>query len=72
LGHDTPDPRQQCINDFKVAILQDKHIGSEIVLLEDINEVVGDAPELMASVCAKCHLYDLFSDLYPDQVDIPT
>jgi hypothetical protein len=71
-GHDNPDPRQQCIDDFKVAVLQEQSIGSEIVILGDQNEVVGDDPELMASVCAACNLYDPFSDLYPDQADTPT
>jgi hypothetical protein len=71
-GHTKPDPRQQCVDDFKKAVLQEQAIGSDIVVMGDLNEVVGLDPTLMASVCAACHLYDPFSDLFPDQADTPT
>jgi hypothetical protein len=71
-GHEKPDPRQQCIDDLKIEVQKEQNIGSEIVIMGDLNEVVGDDPALMASVCATCHLYDPFSDLYPDQADTPT
>jgi hypothetical protein len=71
-GIDQPDPRQQCIDDFKTAVQHEQTIGSDIVVLGDLNEVVGEDPALMASICASCNLYDPFSDMYPDQVDTPT
>jgi hypothetical protein len=71
-GQDQPDPGQQYIDNFKIAVQHEQNIGSDIVVLGNFNEVVREDSALMALLCASCNLYDPFSNLYPNQVDAPT
>jgi hypothetical protein len=71
-GIKDPNPRKQCITDLKKEIDETRQMGSEIILVGDFNEDVGADPDLMASVCAHCDLYDVLADRHPDQVDTTT
>jgi hypothetical protein len=72
-GHDEPKPRKQLIHDLKAELQEGHRKGLQFLLLGDFNEVIGQSPELMASICSELSLIDTIGYFHPgDATSTPT
>ena len=61
-----PNPRKQFITDLSSTLEKDYQNKNQICILGDLNEVLGEDPNLMSSICVKYKLHDAFNKIHPN------
>jgi hypothetical protein len=71
-GVASPDPRQWFFADLGRNFQSRVHNHEAVILVGDLNERLGDKPNLMASICGEFDLFDVHEFHHGNAVMVPT
>ena len=60
------------IIDLDQSITKSRQENDQICIMGDLNEVLGNDPDLMAKVCCNHGLYDVLLEMHPSEIGTPT
>ena len=67
-----PNPHKQFITDLSAQVEIDYRSKNQICIIGDMNEILGEDPALMSSLCVKYQLHDAFTQMYPNAPEFTT